>query len=339
MHNAAPRMTRRLNDSTRVRRGPRSVCAIAVRRKCWSRRTATPMPRKTPHTKNAAANSLALSHGCLRLRLTTSATSTIVKPSSSSAHTTIRRRSSGSSTGHLRWRAARTVMRGLTALAVTLLDGADLAEELDGVGAELLSLRILQRLRQHHEALLVDLRVEFHAELLQRLYRGGVELEGLARRERARVLRGLDDPPALLLGETVPRLLAHPQMVAVGLVLGPIDNGRGLVVLVLEHDVVAVLRDLHEPRLQRRVHLAERHVDRHRLVRAEERVFRLGGLHAHLLARDVADVADGELGVHVAKTERHETQRARAGGVLEDHLLERLVDALVVHRVRQMRLV
>src|SRR5215470_5259206 len=255
MHTAAPRMISRLNVSTSVRRGPRSVCAIAVRRKCWSRRTATPMPRNTPHTKKAA-NSLALSQGRLRLRLTTSATSTSVKPSSSSAQTTISRRSSGSSTGHLRWRAARTVTRGLTALAVTLLDGADLTEELDGVGAELLSLRILQRLRQHHEALLVDLRVEFHAELLQRLHRGGVELKGLARCERARVLRGLDDPPALLLGETVPRLLAHPQMVAVGLVFGLIDDRRGLVVLVLEHDVVAVLGDLYEAGLQGRVHLA-----------------------------------------------------------------------------------
>src|SRR5262249_48260081 len=169
MHSAAPRMMSRLNVSTSVRRGPRSVCAIAVRRKCWSRRTATPMPRNTPHTKNAAANSLALSQGRLRLRLMTSATATSVKPSSSSAQTTISRRWSGSSTGHLRWRAARTVTRGLTALAVTLLDGADLGEELDGVRAELLGLRILQRLRQDHEALLVHLRVEFHAELLQRL--------------------------------------------------------------------------------------------------------------------------------------------------------------------------
>src|SRR5262249_7784037 len=297
MHSAAPRMISRLNVSTSVRRGPRSVCAIAVRRKCWSRRTATPMPRNTPHTKNAAANSLALSHGRFRLRLTTSVTSTIVKPSRRSAQTIIRRRSSGSSTGHLRWRAARTVTRGLTAVAVTLFDGADLAEELDGVEAELLGLRILQRLRQHHEALLVDLRVELHAELLQRLHGGGVELERLARRERARVLRGVHDPPALLLREAVPRLLAHPQMVAVGLVLGLVDDGCRFVVLVLEHDVVAVFRDLHEPRLQRGVDLAERHVDRHGLVRAEERVFRLRGLHAHLLARDVADVADGELGV------------------------------------------
>src|SRR5215470_18503960 len=271
MHTAAPRMISRLNVSTSVRRGPRSVCAIAVRRKCWSRRTATPMPRNTPHTKKAA-NSLALSQGRLRLRLTTSATSTSVKPSRRSAQTIIRRRSSGSSTGHLRWRAARTVTRGLTAVAVTLFDGADLAEELDGVEAELLGLRILQRLRQHHEALLVDLRVELHAELLQRLHRGGVELERLARRERARVFRSLHDPAALLVRETVPGLLAHPQMVAVGLVLRPVDDRRGLVVLVLEHDVVAVLGDIHQPRLQRGVDLAERHVNRHGLVGAEERV-------------------------------------------------------------------
>src|SRR5262249_24558903 len=162
-------------------------------------------------------NSLALSQGRPRLRLMTSATSTSVKSSSSSAQTTISRRSRGSSTGHLRWRAARTVTRGLTALAVTLLDRADLGEELDGVRAELLGLRILQRLRQDHEALLVHLRVEFHAELLQRLHGGGVELERLARRQRARVLRGVHDPPALLLREAVPRLLAHPQMVAVRL--------------------------------------------------------------------------------------------------------------------------
>src|SRR2546425_10215120 len=113
------------------------------------------MPRNTPHTKKPAANSLALSHGRRRLRQTTSATSTMVKPSSSSAHSTISARSSGSSRGHFRWRPARTVTRGLGA-GVTLLEGPDLAEELDGVGPELLGLRVLQRRRQRHEALLVD---------------------------------------------------------------------------------------------------------------------------------------------------------------------------------------
>src|SRR5690242_1349757 len=202
MHSAAARMTRRLKVSTSVRRGPRSVWAMAVSRKCWSRRTATPMPRKTPQTKKPAANSLAFSHGRRRLRLSTSATSTTVKPTSSSAQRIINSRSNGSSQRHLRWRAARTVIRGFGARsdrgAVTLLDGADRAEQLDGVGAELLGLWILQRRRQRHEALLVDLRVEFHAQLLERGHRRRVELEGFVRRQRSHVVGRVGHPAALL---------------------------------------------------------------------------------------------------------------------------------------------
>src|SRR5215467_8595185 len=136
------------------------------------------MPRKTPQTKNPAANSLALSHGRCRLRETTSATSTTVKPSRSSAHSTIRPRSSGSSRGHFRCRAARTVTRGGGA-GDTLLDGPDLREELDGVGAELLRLRVLHGGGHGHEALLVDLGVDLHPQLLQRLGGGGVQLQRL----------------------------------------------------------------------------------------------------------------------------------------------------------------
>src|SRR5215472_8579636 len=160
---------------------------MAVRRKCWSRRTATPIPRNTPHTKKPAANSLALSHGRRRLRNSTSAISTRVKPSRSRAHTTMRTRSRGSRSGHLRWRAARTVTRGRGAVG-TLLDGPDLREELHGVRAEFLGLGVLQRLGERHETLLVDLGVHLHTELLQRLRGGRVQLERLLDRERPRVL-------------------------------------------------------------------------------------------------------------------------------------------------------
>src|SRR5215470_20019661 len=186
------------------------------------------MPRNTPHTKKPAANSLALSHGRRRLRQTTSAISTRVKPSSSSAHSTMRPRSSGSRSGHFRCRDARTVTRGRGA-AGTLLDGPDLGEELDRGGPELLGLRVLQRLRQRHEALLVDLGVYLHAQLLQRLGRRRVVLERLLDRERARVLGGLHHPAALLLVEAVPGLLAHPELVAVGLVLGLGHHRRSLI--------------------------------------------------------------------------------------------------------------
>src|SRR5215471_5062979 len=99
------------------------------------------MPRNTPQTKKAAANSLALSHGRCRLRATTSITSTMVKPRRRSAQSTIRACSSGSRSGHFRCRSARTVTRGRGAPG-TLLDGPDLGEELDGVGAELLGLGV-----------------------------------------------------------------------------------------------------------------------------------------------------------------------------------------------------
>src|SRR5262249_25423189 len=153
--------------STSVRRAPRIVWAMAVRRKCWSRRTATPIPRNTPHTKKPAANSLALSHGRPRLRKSTSAISTRVKPSSRSAHKTMRPRSRGSSSGHFRCRAARPVTRRRGAPG-TLLDGPNLGEELDGEGAELFGLGILQRPRQRHERVLLDLPLELYAQLLER---------------------------------------------------------------------------------------------------------------------------------------------------------------------------
>src|ERR1051326_3973581 len=194
------------------------------------------MPRKTPHTKNAAANSFALSHGRWRLRATTSTTSTTVKPSNKNAHSTIRPRSNGSSRGHFRCRAARTVTRGFGASG-TLLDRPDLRQQLNGVGPELLGLRVLHRRRDGHEALLVDLGVDFHPELLQRLRRRRVELERLGDREVTRGLGRVGYPGALLFRHAVRGPLTQTELVAVRLVLGLRDARRGFVVLVLQHDV------------------------------------------------------------------------------------------------------
>src|SRR5215470_14331634 len=54
-----------------------------------------------------------------------------------------------------------------------------------------------------------------------------------------------------------------------------LTHGGGLVMLVLQHHVVAVLRDLDEPGLERGIRLPERQVDGHRLVGTEEGVLRL----------------------------------------------------------------
>src|SRR5215467_2133489 len=185
MQTPTPRMTSRLNVSTSVRFRPRRLSPTAVRRKCWSRRTATPIPMKTPQTKSPPANSLALSQGRPRLRQSTSATSHTVKPTRRRAHSTMRLRSTTSKSGHLRCRWARTVTRfsgarSASGTAVTLLDAADEGEDLDGVLAQLLRLRVLERGGEDAEALLVHLLHVLDPQLLERAHRRRVELEGLA---------------------------------------------------------------------------------------------------------------------------------------------------------------
>jgi hypothetical protein len=116
-------------------------------------------------------------------------------------------------------------------------------------------------------------------------------------------------------------------------VLGLVDHGRGLVVLVLEHDVVAVLGDGDEPGLERGVDLAEGHVDGHGLVGREEGILRLRRLDAHLLARDIGDVQDRELGIHVPEALREESERAGALHVLGDSLKASLMPMFMAFSV------
>src|SRR5262249_51395153 len=188
----------------------------AVNRKCWSRLTATPIPRKTPQTKNPMANSLALSHGRRRVRNRTSASSQIVKPTSSSAQRTISTRSRPSSAAHLRCRCALDVMRGLgrrsvsagASGAATLRDVADELQHLGRLRAQLLGLRRLERRRQGDEALAVDFFVILDAHRLQRLDGGRVVLQRLLRGPRQSVGRGILHPLPLLVVEAVQGLLA-----------------------------------------------------------------------------------------------------------------------------------
>src|ERR1700730_3408918 len=89
--------------------------------------------------------------------------------------------------------------------AATLLDAAHQGQQLDGVLAELLSLRILEGGGDRAEALLVHLLVELDPHLLQRADRRGGELEGLATGRGQRVVGRLLDLLALALVQAVPR--------------------------------------------------------------------------------------------------------------------------------------
>ena len=76
-------------------------------------------------------------------------------------------------------------------------------------------------------------------------------------------------PPLLLGRQAVPGLVADPDAVVVGLVLGHRQDRRHFVVLVREVDVDAVLGDVDHAGLQRGVDVAERHVHRLRTVGRE----------------------------------------------------------------------
>jgi hypothetical protein len=110
-------------------------------------------------------------------------------------------------------------------------------------------------------------------------------------------------------------------------------------VLVREVDVDAVLGDVDDSGLQRRVDLAERHVDGLRAVGREVRVLGLGRLHADLLALDVVDRLHLLLAVHVAKAHREEPQHLRALNLVLDEGAELGRDRRVGERLLQVRLV
>ena len=82
--------------------------------------------------------------------------------------------------------------------------------------------------------------------------------------------RGLH-PFLLLVGEAAPHLVADEQRGVVGFVLGERQHRRGLVVLVDEVVVDAVLGHVDDAGLQRGVDLAERHVHDLRAVGRERR--------------------------------------------------------------------
>ncbi len=121
--------------------------------------------------------------------------------------------------------------------------------------------------------------------------------------------------------------------------LGHGEDGRDFVVLVRHVDVHAVLGDVDHTRLQRRVDLAERHVDGLGTISGEMGVLGLGRLHTNLLALDVGDRLDLLLGVHVAQAHRQEAKDMGALHRLGHHLAEGLGNARISKRLGEVVLV
>ncbi len=189
--------------------------------------------------------------------------------------------------------------------------------------AEFLRELVLDRRRGLDEAGLVDVLDDLDADLLQLARPSRFSSFSAIAGSRLRDFVGRGLHPLLLLGrQAVPGLVADPDAVVVGLVLGHRQDRRHFVVLVREVDVDAVLGDVDDAGLQRGVDLAERHVHGLRAIGREMRVLGLGRLHADLLALDVVDRLDLLLAVHVAHAHRQQAEHLRALHRILDHRAE-----------------
>src|SRR6266545_1717591 len=314
----------------------------------WSlRRMAAAMPRNAPQAKNAVVACWSHSHGWPMVRVSTSRNTHSVKLPMHTPHETMSTASTRSSALHLRcrWRwmtsarytakltgeltrrtpsregrrrrsapPARPARRGVPSLHV-----ADETQDLDRMRAELLGELVLDGQGGLLEAGLVDLVDHLHADLLQLVGRFLLELERHGRLALGDFVGRRLHPLLLLDAQAVPGLVADPQAVVVGLVLGHAQDRRDFVVLVLLVDVDAVLGDVHHAGLQARIHLAEGHVDRLGAVGGEVRVLGLGRLDADLLPLDVLDLGDLLLRVHVAEAHGEKPDHLPALDGVLDH--------------------
>src|SRR6185436_2369603 len=218
------------------------------------------MPRNTPQQKNAVVPCCSQSQGAPIARVTTSHSAASVNMKMHTPHRTMSSASSQSNARHLRWRwrcriRARWCWSSAMAVSINqraapgaalpvhlrqLLYIAHELEDLNRLRPEIGRGFVLDRLRRLHEAALVDFLHHLDAERLELVAGFLFQLErhcGLALRH---FIRGRLHPLLLLRRQAVPGLVADPDAVVVGLVLGDRQYRRHLVMLVREIDIDAV---------------------------------------------------------------------------------------------------
>src|SRR5450432_1380505 len=184
---------------------------------------------KIAYMKKVWVTSWSQSQGWPIVRVTMSNTTVLEKAKSRTPHNTISASSSLSKARHFKWRWRFNT--NLSTICTPLLDGADQVLDLDRVGPQLLGQAIEVGRRRLREARLVDVGDQLDADRLQLVGRLMLELERLRGLGASDLVGGRRDPFLLVDAQALPQLVADPDEVVVGLVLGHRQDRRHFVVL------------------------------------------------------------------------------------------------------------
>ncbi len=186
------------------------------------------------------------------------------------------------------------------------------------------------------KARFVDIGHDLHADRLQLVGRLMLQLERLGGLGPTHLIGRRRHPLLLLIGQALPQLVADPDEIVIGFVLGHRKHWRHLVMLVDQIDIDPVFGHIDHARLQRRINAAERHMHGLRSIGRKHRVLGCRCLNTNFEALHVFELMNLFFAIHVAKAKRDERDDVPTLHRILDHVLNRLNDLWVRQRLLQM---